>query len=297
MITPEAPEARAHPDATRDVWELRVWDPKPSALRTFCYFSPGHVLVYWLFLPTADQDPRPSTTIVTTMLLTALLSFQLGFLQSSFSQLSKDTSVIQKEVLNEYDVKYVHPRTQPLMRDVGTQFSQKGVSDAIDVYTPVTIINRGFHTNPNPAYLGHIGPQAVTNRFSPTAKKSNGSVLNGSVPNLQTSAFPHDLSSPIQPRTTLQQPQFRSAYQNSGDGGSLGVYTHAHSPLRKSASTNFAGGYREKERSISPAKREGSPLKRSSLVMSGNGISSGVGSGVRFPQVPRQHGRRESDRF
>ena len=292
MIIPEPSEAQPHPDTTKDVWELRVWDPKPSALRIFCYFSPGHILVYWLFLPAEDQDQRPSTTIATTMLLAALLSFQLNFLQSSFSQLSKDTSVIQKEVLNEYDVKYVHPRTQPLMRDVGTQFSQNATSNAIDVYIPATIINKGFHTNPNPVYLGHIGPQAVTNRSSPIAKKPSESA-----PNFQTMVFPHDSSSPIQARTTLQQSQFRSTYQNSGDGGSLGVYTHAHSPLRKSASTNFAGGYRERERSMSPTKREGSPLKRSSLATNRNGTSSGVGSGVRFSHLSRQHERRESDRF
>ena len=292
MITPEPAEARAHPDATRDVWELRVWDPKSSALRLFCYFSPGHVLLYWLFLPTAAQDPRPSTTIVTTMLLAALLSFQMYLLQSSFSLLSKDTALIQKEVLNEYDIKYVHPRTQPLMRDVGTQFSQRGTTNTVDIYTPVTIINKAFQTYPNPAYLGHIGPQAVTSRSSPTASKSDGPI-----PTLQSQVFPHEFSSPIHPRNTLHQPHFRPTYQNGGDGGSLGVYTHAHSPLRKSASTNFAGGYRERERSKSPTKREGSPLKRSSLATSGNGNSSGVGAGVRFSHLERHRGRRESDRF
>ncbi|SLM40791.1 Protein of unknown function DUF2418 [Lasallia pustulata] len=123
MIASTAAEARAHPDAARDVWEIAVWDPTPLCLRMFCLFSPGHILVYFLFLPTAPQDPRPSITVVTTIVLAALLSTQLLLLQSSFSQQSKDTSVIQKEVLHEYDTKYVHPRTQPLVRDVGTQYS------------------------------------------------------------------------------------------------------------------------------------------------------------------------------
>ena len=291
-ITPETSEARAHPDSTKDVWELRVWDPKPSALQIYCFFSPGHVLVYWLFLPTVAQDPTPSTTIATTILLTALLSFQLSFLHSRFLQLSKDVSVIQKEVINEYDVKYVHPRTQPLVRDVGTQFTKKDTSNAVDIYTPVTIINKGFRTNPNPNYLSHIGPQAVSSRSSPTANRSDGSI-----PTLQTPAHLHNLSSPVQPRTALRQPQFRPTYQQGGDGGSLGVHTHAQSPLKKSASTNFAGGFRERERSMSPAKREGSPLKRSSLFEGSNGFGLGVASGPRISHFPRQHGRRESDRF
>ena len=74
---------------------------------------------YWLFLPTIAQDPRPSTTTATTILLTTLLSFQLRFLNLRFVRLSKDVSVIQKEVFNEFDVKYIHPRTQPVVRDVG----------------------------------------------------------------------------------------------------------------------------------------------------------------------------------
>src|ERR1700722_2839789 len=71
-------ESRAHPDATRDVWELAVWDPSPLCLQLFCLFSPGHVLVYWLFLPVASLDPRPSVTVVITMILAALLSVQLS---------------------------------------------------------------------------------------------------------------------------------------------------------------------------------------------------------------------------
>ncbi len=115
-----AAEARAHPDPSRDVWELGVWDPLPICLRLFCLFSPGHVLVYWLFLPTTSLDPRPSTTVLTTIFLGILLSVQLHMLQSSFSQQGKDTAVIHKEVLNEYDTKFVHPRTNAPVRDAGT---------------------------------------------------------------------------------------------------------------------------------------------------------------------------------
>jgi hypothetical protein len=33
--------------------------------------------------------------------------------------------------------------------------------------------------------------------------------------------------------TTMRQPQFRSTATTTGDGGSLGIYSHANSPLRK----------------------------------------------------------------
>ncbi|KAL6717165.1 hypothetical protein ACLMJK_005080 [Lecanora helva] len=275
VLAGETPESRSHPDATRDVWEIAVWDPAPIALQMFCLFSPGHVLVYWLCLPTTLSDTRPSTTIFTTIILAALLSTQLLLLQTSFSQQSKDAAVIHKEVMNEYDIKYVHPRTQPLMRDVGTQFSDSGAStyglpryedanNTVDVYTPTFILKKAFETRPNPNYVKHVNPESTTSR--PTPSRGPSTEMG---PPFQTPAHLRDASSPVRPQTAIRQPQFRAT--GAGGGGNLGVYTHANSPLRKSASTHFAGPQGMRERSVSPQKREGSPLKRSSLAPLPNG--------------------------
>lgn len=293
MLAGENAEARSHPDATRDVWEIAVWDPTPISLRMFGLFSPGHILLYWLLLPTAISDPRPSTTIFTTILLAGLLSVQLLLLQTSFSQQSKDASVIHKEVMNEYDIKYVHPRTQPLMRDVGTQCSDSRTpdysllqyedeNDCVDVYAPTFIINRGFHARPNPNYAKHFDPEGSAVRPTPSRGASTSKA-----PPFQTPAHLRDASSPIRPQTTIRQPQFRAS--GTGDGGNLGIFSHANSPLRKSASTNFVGPNGGRERSSSPQKREGSPLKRSSLAPMANG--------QRWGHIQGTAARRESGRF
>ena len=275
MFTGESAGFRSHPDAARDVWEIAAWDPTPISLRMFCLFNPGHILVYWLFLPASIADPRPSTTIVTTMVLAALLSAQLLLLQSSFSQQSKDTSVIHKEVMNEYDTKYVHPRTQPLMRDVGTQFSDSRHSqlrlpqlpnenDSVDVYSPTFVINRGFRTRPNANYTKHIDPEGYSLRPVP----SHGLSTTLAQP-YQTPAHLRDVSSPIRPQTAIRQPQFRSSAV--GGGGNFGVLSHANSPLRKAASTNFVGSQGLYDRSSSPLKRESSPSKRNVFPSVPNG--------------------------
>ena len=293
MLAGESANARAHPDASRDVWEIAVWDPTPISLRMFCLFSPGHVLVYWLFLPTAISDPRPSTTVITTMILAGLLSAQLLLLQSNFSQQSKDASVIHKEVMNEYDTKYVHPRTQPLMRDVGTQYStseavfnwsasRADLSDSVDVYPPTFIINRGFHTKPNPAYARYVDPEGSSSL--PHQSRGAATRFTSAV---HTPLHLRDASSPIRPQTTIRQPQFRP--NGVGDGGSLGVFSHANSPLRKSASVNFSGSYERQERSSSPVKRESSPMKRGSLAPMPNGRRSG--------HMPDSTTRRESGKY
>lgn len=272
MLSNDNAEMRSHPDAARDVWEIAVWDPTPLSLRMFCLLSPGHILVYWLFLPTAVSDPRPSVTVLTTILLTTWLSAQLLFLQSSFSQQSKDASIIHKEVMNEYDTKFVHPRTQPLMRDVGIQHSGYEPSlgelpryvdedESVDTYTPTFVINKGFHTRPNLNYVKHTDPTL----HKPTPSRDTSSTT---ATHFQTPAHLRDMSSPIRPQTAIRQPQFRT--NTSGDGGNLGVYTHANSPLRKSMSSKHGGPPGQRDRDQSPTKRESSPLKVSNNVPSAN---------------------------
>ncbi|KAI9800830.1 MAG: hypothetical protein M1825_003613 [Sarcosagium campestre] len=222
MLPTETAESRSHADETRDVWELAVWDPMPICLRLFCLLSPGHCVIYLLFLPTHVHDPRPSMTVLTTIFLACLLSVQLLGMQASFSQQSKDTALIHKEVHHEYDKKFVHPRLNPIMRDVGIQsnasaprMQNAGVSE-VDAYPPRGVVHRGFRTNPNPAY--GVGGQAST--------PGRGAAF---------PAQPHPQPTPGRGVTPSAQryPNYRST---GADGGSLGVFTHARSPLRKTAS-------------------------------------------------------------
>ncbi|KAJ5112558.1 hypothetical protein N7532_000603 [Penicillium argentinense] len=289
VISSESAQSRAHPDAERDVWEVAMWDPLPMSIRLLCMFSPGHVLVYMLFLPTQLSDPRPSVTIVTTIFLTALLSGQMSMLSSAYKQQAKDSTLVHKEVLKEYDTKYVHPRTQPLMRDVGTQFaggdasqSSTDAQNKVDVYTPTFIINRGFKTSPNPNYVSHVDPDGLSPR-RPTASGTPSTSIFQSRPPLHTPIVSRDGSPLVRTAgTSMRQPQFRPPSTNTGDGGSLGVYSHANSPLRKSASTAFDrrlqrdGDFFYREQGTSPLKKPSSPLKRISVPGSSTPSTSGV---------------------
>lgn len=276
LLGSESAESRAHPDPTRDVWEIAVWDPLPVCLRLFCLFSPGHVLVYWLFLPTVASDPRPSVTVFTTILLELLMSSQLYLLQTNFSQQEKDTAIISKEVMSEYDTKFVHPRTNPVARDVGTQFTgpDQEQENYLQLYTPTVIIKREYRTNPNPNYAKHIDPEHTTNISRQIATTQYTPSAYG---NREPTSF-----GGITPRPPPKQPQFRqsvggavalSTENRKSDGGSLGIYKHANSPLKKATSMYDMGvnrgtpknGFgmaareiaeqRERERSRSPAKR------------------------------------------
>lgn len=273
MLRTDSAESRSHARAGRDVWEIDVWDPSPLSLRLFCLFSPGHVMVYWLFLPLAPLDPRPSVTVVTTIFLAALLSAQMTLMQLFFTQKSKDSTIIHKEVQNEYDTKFVQPTINKPVRSAGTQCisndTPKNTHEVL-VSTPTTYVNRGFITNPNTNYLSHYDPEAANSPQAIQERLINRTV---NTPNLRSLAMNSaaDFSSPL--RSTpgnVRQPQVGSTPQasNGGGGGNLGVHTHAQSPLKKGTGISSerhrlsTGSRPAGFRQLSPPKRPTSPLKR-----------------------------------
>jgi hypothetical protein len=256
ILAANSAEARAHPDATKQVWEVAVWDPTPLCLRLFTMFSPGHVLVYWLFFPLAPLDPRPSVTVVTAVVLATLFTAQLSLLQLFFTRQGKDSALIHREVQNEYDTKFVHPSLNKRVRDAGTQASEDGLPGVreVETFTPVTFVNRGFRTNPNTSYAPLYDPDGFLQaQKRPASSSSVESVSTPTVfktPNVRQSYTPSRAGTP-----GIRPPHFRPSGVGAGDGGNFGIHNHAHSPLRKpSAPTSLVAN---------GARREGSPLKRS----------------------------------
>jgi hypothetical protein len=251
MLAPESAESRAHPDKTRDVWEISVWDPLPVSLRFLIFFSPVHVVVYMLFLPLVALDPRPSVTVFNCLLLQVVLSAQLYLLESRYAQQAKDTAIIQREVLHEYDTKFVHPRLHPVVREVATQVSmgeQGAEQEEVDVGTPTTIIRRGFQTHPNQNYAKHYDPD-YSRQPRPRNVMNSSIVTPATKPRyadaftsgrLQSPAIRQSLppsSTPSYSTGVAGQPGIPgSAGSNTNFGGSMGVYTHSLSPLKKATS-------------------------------------------------------------
>ena len=328
ILDPTTAESRAHPDDSRDVWEISIWDPTPICLRLFCLFSPAHILIYWMFLPLQPLDPRPSVTVLKTIFLTGLLSIQSHFLATYFSQQGKDTSIISKQVLNEYDTKFVHPSLNRPVREVATQtpprkqaaaspkYADSSTTTEVDVYTPHTVINRGFHVNPNPAYASQYDPDHVTKPESrpPPSRPLTTPNLRASTLNPFTSpasANPAtDFSSPLRAQSNQIRP-FPSLSPErrplQPDGGSLGVYTHAASPLRKAASSNYlrqggtgAAGKEYEASAINRVKKEGSPLKRMSTPGDFQRDTTAAATGLNHRLKPfrgESDARRESGRI
>ncbi|KAM0718852.1 hypothetical protein Q7P37_005924 [Cladosporium fusiforme] len=292
--------SRAYPDPEREVWEVSVWDPKPFHVTFFTLFSPGHVLLYHALLPTAPLDPRPSVTVVLAILFGSVLSLQLSLLKTSFTQQAKDNALIHGEVMNEYDTKFVHPFLTRPVRDVGTQSRESSLTPRgtktreVDLYTPTTLVNRGFKTNPNPNYASQYDPYDLASK-KPEPRPSPDRRTTPSGPSVSTpknyvssytqasTALPataattttsSDYSSPLKPRHE------RPRESRKSDAGSLGVYSHSNSPLRKATSSSHLRA--------EDARKAGSPLKRVSTPGGGGGSGS---------ESYRDERRRQTGRF
>ncbi|KAI2637052.1 hypothetical protein GGS26DRAFT_588600 [Hypomontagnella submonticulosa] len=253
MINSESAESRAHPDRTRDVWEVSIWDPLPICLQIFCLFSPGHVLVYMMFLPLAPLDARPSITVLNCIMLQLILSGQLLLFQTRFTQQIKDTAVIQKQVMHEYDTKFVHPNLYPTVRDASTQISQseegEDLDESIEIGTPTVQLKRGFRTRPNPNYIKHIDPDRVS---SVSNAGHNPGIFTPPVSKRYSDAFDSGLRSrtPLISAKPPQRPGLPTTFNpnssqlgaststapQGGDGRYLGIFTHPNSPLKKAPS-------------------------------------------------------------
>ncbi|KAI0965218.1 hypothetical protein F4678DRAFT_340293 [Xylaria arbuscula] len=252
VMSSESAESRAHPDSTRDVWEISVWDPLPISLSLFCLFGPGHILVYMMFLPLAPLDARPSVTVFNCLVLQVILSLQLLLFESRFSQQNKDSSVIQKEVMHEYDTKLVHPLMYPTVRDAGTQFSRDDFgndTEFVEVGTPTVQLRRGFKTRPNPNYTKHVDPDSIgsshinpfptSSIFTPTAASRHAAPFGGEIRSRMASANPVRRSTPgpTPLREGTSQPvTYASTGTGAGGGGYMGVMNHPKSPLKKAPS-------------------------------------------------------------
>lgn len=266
-MSSDSAESRAHPDKNKDVWELAIWDPLPVSIRLLCLFSPGHVLVYLIFLPLAPLNPRPSVTVFNTIIMQVVLSVQMILLSARYSQQAKDTAIIQREVFHEYDTNFVQPRLHPVVRDVGTQMSedQPAISrEFVQVGTPTTLIRKSFITHTNPHVEAEEPTPSQSQRFSMgnvlkpsmftpatgggrrsdvftpalSSRRSSGYRQSlppaGYSPSLET---PPAYTPAVPPSTAPSTASVgTSAGVNPGYGGNIGVYSRKKSPLKKTVS-------------------------------------------------------------
>lgn len=92
----------------KDVWVLKVWDPSPFQLYLFATFSPITLTIIWLM----------SDVVFWKILIGVVGHNCVGFwLTAKFLLLIRDKQIIYQETFNEYNRKYVIPKTSVLKKN------------------------------------------------------------------------------------------------------------------------------------------------------------------------------------
>lgn len=93
----------------KDVWVLSVWDPSLFQLHLLATFSPVSLILIWL-----TSSVVALWKIVVSLILFNSLAY---WLTTKFLQLISDKQIIYQETFNEYNKKYVIPKTSILKKN------------------------------------------------------------------------------------------------------------------------------------------------------------------------------------
>ena len=105
----------SHPDPYPDkynekpIWFIKVWDPSPFSLYLACSFSPVILLTIWLISSFVSF-----WRISLLLIVTNVSAFSIIY---RFFQLVSDKQIIYQETFNEYNRKYVIPKTCVLKKN------------------------------------------------------------------------------------------------------------------------------------------------------------------------------------
>ncbi|KAG8768085.1 hypothetical protein FRC20_011018 [Serendipita sp. 405] len=105
-----------HPSSARSIeredgpkiQRVEMWDPSQRELVLFQTYSPLHAMLWYII---------QSNNWMIMCCIMAMTSFQLGIVVKSYSHLVKDRQIVDAEVLNEYQQRFVNPRLNVVKKD------------------------------------------------------------------------------------------------------------------------------------------------------------------------------------
>ncbi|ODV78147.1 uncharacterized protein CANTADRAFT_54042, partial [Suhomyces tanzawaensis NRRL Y-17324] len=94
-----------------EIWQLNVWDPSKFSLYVFIGLNPINSLIIHNFNPA-------SSSLLYTIMLSLSVSLTIYFFIDNFYDLLNDKQILYQEMFNEYNNKFVKPKTSILKKDV-----------------------------------------------------------------------------------------------------------------------------------------------------------------------------------
>lgn len=279
-------------------------------------FSPVHVAIYWLALPIPNSSASspvayethisPAAVYFTVILTQVLLSAQVIWFKTAFMQQAKDQSVISKEVMHEYDHKYVHPRLNQLKRDVSVQCDiEGGRNDFVQAFTP-QFAREGFRTFANPNYADFTGQSSGGDSWMPP--RPHWSTPVASTASRPTTPFAQNIRQPVFERASSRPTMSTTGIQADentsialADRDREGERTTRERPRSTGVGADFEAQQRQQRRmgtegmvdwsrhnsrGLSPSKMS-TPLKKGSKIR-GSTYAESLGTPLGTPVKRRQ---------
>ncbi|WPK24539.1 hypothetical protein PUMCH_001817 [Australozyma saopauloensis] len=93
----------------KPIWVLKVWDPSPFSLYLSCSLSPVVLAAIWLI--------SSSVSFWKIIVIVTLFNLSAFYVVHKFFQLVSDKQIVYQETFNEYNRKYVIPKTCVLQKN------------------------------------------------------------------------------------------------------------------------------------------------------------------------------------
>lgn len=174
----------------KDVWVLHVWDPLKFQLHVVATFSPVTLFLVRLLLP--------SVPLWKLMVLIALTGISGYCLVIWFLQLVNDKQVVYQETFNEFNKKFVIPKTSVLKKNAvvdATHGSRAAASKVVHddlaghLQNDFAFVTHDIHGNIMKSVRADKQPSRP-----PSPRKMNESVLSGLLTYQRQSRYDHSMA-------------------------------------------------------------------------------------------------------
>lgn len=107
---------------------LTIWQPSISALQLFAGFSPVHIMMVYFYVG--------GDNMLSLILVSVGFSIQALILISMYSQSIIDRQLFHTQLLREYDLKFVYPRTSRYTLSKGIETNDIETDSSLTSYRP-----------------------------------------------------------------------------------------------------------------------------------------------------------------
>ncbi|KAK6455017.1 uncharacterized protein RJT20DRAFT_54201 [Scheffersomyces xylosifermentans] len=164
-----------------EIWQLNVWDPSKFSIYVFITLNPVNLFIAYL------TNVSTTASVSSGILLVIAISVMVYFIISKFLDLVNDKQILYQEMFQEYNDKFVKPKTNILKKDAlidathGPYLSSVLVDERPYVFNKSRLfVTHDLKGNQVNEYVGTNEDAAIANSSDRIATLKNTSIIRDS---------------------------------------------------------------------------------------------------------------------